>query len=304
MQVTRWTSIKAVLSDLEDTLSSDAWSEADVVEWCALALDKLHTYYTLEYKEDLLVVDGHKAKLPKGLIRINQIGYKKFHPHESHSFYESIRELFDESSFGQACSIDKINDKLACKVIKDNWSSHRHLNCFKPLKLNVDHFSMKIHSDCQSCLDVDCEDSYRVLPNGCIQTSFSTGTLLISYLRYPLEDCTDDFLIPDMADYIDALKSYVMMRIWERRWNMKEEGSDQRFKYYQTKWNYLQGKIRAMMMMPDIDELENIRRMRNRMIPVSARWSGFFGNLNTTEQVITKGFYSRDSEMLNNHRGY
>ena len=133
-----------------------------------------------------------------------------------------------------------------------------------------------------------------VHPNGTMTTSFKNGFVAIAYLQYPLDE-EGNFLVPDDADMIDALTTYCMLRIWEKRWNMMEEGADSRMKWYSEKWKVLRPGVYGKFTLPSIDNLENIRTMRNRLIPVERQFSNFFGLLNVEESQRMGGVRENDS---------
>ena len=291
MSVHSWTSIRRILGDIEDIIPKDLFNEAECLEWASIALGKVGGYPALEEDVKFAFVSEFQAPLPKGLLQINQIAYKADTALLQQDIDE-LKALLTARDKDQSEAIDAVNTKLLSRIIA---SSNFVKNGFKPLRLNTSSFGRALHaSDCTN-LYSDCKESYSIRPNGSILTTFKTGCLYISYVRYPL-DKFGDFLVPDNEDLLDALKTYCLMKVWEKRWNMKEEGSSERFQYYGSTWEGLMAKARASIILPSIDELENIRTMRNRLIPVERRYNTFFGNLGTEENISTKGFYAKSQE--------
>lgn len=110
-------------------------------------------------------------------------------------------------------------------------------------------------------------------------------------MGYPKDEC-GDFIIPDEPEYIEAIKNFVLYKTYEKESIIKKD----RFAlaqrdYYRRQWNVKATHVKGSMMMPTLDELENIRRDQNRLYPISNRWGSFFGNMNTTERYISKGYF-------------
>lgn len=98
-------------------------------------------------------------------------------------------------------------------------------------------------------------------------------------------DCDGNFLIPDSEYYKQALRAYIMMRIWEYRMNMKEEGADKLHMNYSNQWSLMKAKATAEVNLPSLDELENIRNIQTRLVPRYRRYFSFFGNLGKEENL-------------------
>lgn len=274
--VTKWIPISSVLDSLQDTLASVHWSELTVLENCARAMDMIGA--KVQYEDDVkfIKVTNHKACLPKGLIQINQIAHKRnFLLAEKDK--ERINELLgiDEGDF---------MDDSTLWLHATFFTSDYYYKQWQPMRLSTNTFAKAVH--CDNCINLKCESeyTYTISPDGTITTSFKDGFICISYIRHPI-DCNGEFLIPDSEYYKEALRTYCMMRIWEYRLNMKEEGAQGMYLMYRDLWSLMKSKAIADIREPDLAELENIKNVQIRLVPKTRRFSGFFGNLAKEESL-------------------
>lgn len=282
--VNKWTSIRVVLKNLSDIIDPSRWNELEMLDHAAAAMEKIGVSPQFEEAIYLTKVENHKAQLPSGLVLINQIAYK----HDGTLTESDIDEI-----------------KKYVGIDNDNYyngflGSSYYQRCYYPLRLANSSFASHFHMNDEYHLNVNSEHTYSVHPNGTITTSFKEGYIIISYLKYPQDEC-GDFLIPDNADFVDALFSYCMYKHFEREWAMNKEGAERRMQYYQEKWRTLRPAVVGDLLEPSIDDLEDMRQMRNRLVPKERRYYSFFGNLATAEQLNMKGEFVFHNYGDNNH---
>ena len=271
--VQSWISIKTVLASISSTINPTYFREADIIEWSAEAAAKIdmHTQYEMDVK--YLQVQDYRVCLPKGLIQIEMVAYKHDFTLDDEDLEQDLLDETGASNFddGGAQHLTRFNSP---------WFA----NNFSPLRLSTSPFALGVH--CDNCVNIDanCEHTYTVNPNGTITTSFQNGFICISYLRNPLDE--EGYpIIPNNADYIDALTTYCLLKLWERRWNENDPNADSKMKWYSAKWTVLRNSATGAINLPSIDQLENIRQTRNRLIPKERRYYSFFGNMATEESL-------------------
>lgn len=271
-------SIKAILDDVVRFIPPDSFNEMEIIEDCSKAMDSIG--YILQYEPAVAFVkiNNYKGCLPKGLVQLNQIAYKTNFSITQDDI-ASIRQLtsLDEETYP--------SNGLPLALLQSQWyRSH-----WQPLRLSTNTFAMSVLcEDCGMISCPTCEYEYTLLPDGHIVTNFSEGFVCVSYLKYPV-DCNGEFLIPDNENYKEALKNFALMRQWEIRWNMKEEGSEKLYSKYQSLWGLFKAKATADMRIT-LDSLENVKNIRTRLIPKYNGFNRFFGNLNSGENLNEKGF--------------
>lgn len=112
-----------------------------------------------------------------------------------------------------------------------------------------------MYRPCQGCEDWWLPDIYK----NRIITSFSEGYIAIVYYRHPVNE-DGMFIIPDVPEFKQALISYVLMKLAEKRMWSKEEGSTQMYKLYSQRWSLFCMKAVAVLSTPDMNELINMDR--------------------------------------------
>lgn len=275
----KFISIKAVLSDLASTFPKDLWDEDSAIEWAAKALESIGVYTQLEPKIAFVPIKNYRAKLPPGLVILEQVAYnvkRNVTPIDVSQLKEELRIPTESYYEGFFTLTTRYN--------------------YVPMRKATSPFSLQ--KACEDCKDIyPASLEYTLLPNGCIHTSVSKGDACIAYMQYPVDE-NGDFLIPDDTDVITALRYYVSMRLWELRMNMKEEGTERMFDKYLALWETHKTKVVGKLLMPDIDTIQNIKDMTDRFFPASNRYFSFFGNLASMESPSFGGRYNKSNTML------
>jgi hypothetical protein len=257
----RWTKLQEVLADLAGTITPEYWSEADALEWAFQAVRKIGSIEQLEPTIKHIKVADYRGDLPEDLQLLFLVAYKM-----------DSSELSADDLTEIEADINHQNDNYYVGFTQGGFN----LSDYQPLKLASSPFALDVL--CEECenLNASTEHTFTILPDMSIVTSFQAGDVCVAYYRLP-EDC-GNYLIPDDPDYVDALRSYVLMRIWERRMNTKEEGTAQLYQLYSTRWQTLRRGVAGKLKAPDINQLENLRQTRNRLMPKQERWYKGFAN--------------------------
>jgi len=266
----KFVSIKSVIPDVLDTLDESLFSIGDVIEWASKAMGQLDVYETFEETVIFKKIENYETYLPCGLLQINQILYK-------------LKPEFSEE--------DTCECKAANQVYKDFAADHfirsdYVIKNWLPLRASTNGFLTSVLCSNSPNLITNCQKEYTVLPSGKIITSFKEGWILISYLRAPMDE-HGDFVIPNDEELINCLRTYIMKRIWERRWNMKEEGSRERFEYYDSKWGILKGMLRGKFKLPSSDQWQNIIEYSTSLLPKRDRYYQYFGTLGVPDTTFS-----------------
>jgi hypothetical protein len=257
----KWTPLNMVLGDLIATISKQQWSEDDVMEWGLRAMRKLRIPIQYESTLGIIDIDEYTGELPSDYELIELLAYKE----------DPIT----------AAELQKIENDLG----HDNdlyytgfLETMQFISQYKPLRLAKSPFAVSAHCDTCANLSGYAEHEYKVYPNNMLKTTFKTGTICIAYRRYA-KDKSGNYLVPDDEDYLEALRSYIMMRLWEYRLNMKEQGAAELFTYYARRWSFLRksvnGKLRNFR---TLDEFENWRQQENRLVRKERDYYSGFAN--------------------------
>lgn len=267
--IAKWTKLQSVLPDIASTIHNTKFSEADLLEWAFKAMDKIGSLEQYETKPAAISVSNYRACLPDDLQLIILMAYK----------LDTVESDEEE--------LERIQREI--QLDNDNYyagfnGTDVFVSDYRPLRLSESPYAYTVHcTDCVNLYSIS-EHTYTIVPSKDIITSFKDGTICLIYAAHPV-DSDGDYLIPDTADYIDAVRSYLLMRIHEYQMNMHTEGSADLYMHYAQRWDHMLKKVRGQAKMGSLDMLENLRQSRNRLVP--------------KQRNYTTGFRQRPEEELN-----
>lgn len=131
-------------------------------------------------------------------------------------------------------------------------------------------------------------DWFYNITGGYIKTNLKEGYLLISYQAIPTD--SDGYpLIPNDESFLEAIYWYINMKLTYPEWKM---GKIRDAVYFDTKssWNYYRKQAYGNAMMPDIDQLESIKNVWNRLIPEINANKTFFSTIGQQEIFHNKNW--------------
>lgn len=272
--IEKWTSIKHVLKEVSDAIPAKYWQdESTVLDWLESAAEKIGVEPQYESRVAFMKVVDHTLALPKGMISLNQMAYKV------------DREITD-------ADLDYLQNLIGhdnTNFYNGFYGSGYYKRAYQPLRISNNSFGPMYDSDEAQHLYTNAEHEAIITPYGYARVSFKTGVVVIGYKSYPLDEC-GDIMIPDDPDYHTALKDYCLMKMWERRMNMREESAYQMYRQYKSDWTRMRAMVRGNLLLPDtVDEHEDIRQMNTGIVPDNRKYYSFFGNLAVEEVQNSNG---------------
>lgn len=163
-----------------------------------------------------------------------------------------------------------------------------HQQCFKPIRLATSTFylapdrieNMIAGTDGNTLYAAGCStDEYQVIRKEFIRTSFKTGHIALSYTRQPVDE-NGYPLIPDAAEYTEALVCYIAYKYAQKERRAGREGAIGREQAAMADWHWYCKQARNMDLMPyGIDEHQNWYDSRTRLLPNDKQYFGFFGKM-------------------------
>jgi hypothetical protein len=258
---TTYTSVKAVLHDLSLLVDERYWNEMAMEEWITKALRQLNIEPALEQTVALIPVVEHKALLPKDLKYLTQVSVR------THQSPDDLHEIISQ--------LELPNPQLDwTKLTTFGWTAMR-------LASNPFHDSICLDESLTNCKG--CAFEFTVSPSLVLTTNAHSGLLLVAYLRHPIDE-DGSALIPDDETLKEAILHYALYRYWLLRYVMKEDGADTRMRFHLQMWDTLSKKAQNLNL-PDLSQIENIRRQRSRLVPRSRQFANHFTTLNNEEHV-------------------
>ena len=304
MSQVKLTSLDRVISGIyRDLKPAVEINESDMVEWAGEALEYIGAYSQLDEKVEYLAINDFKALVPCGLHKIVQVAYKftedapndtailtTCDSSEDTCSTSGCTNCDTEGCTGDLCAHASqliANASLWLEYYKPSSFKQTayYQSNFKPLRLAGSAFSKAKTAHCSNCVNISstCEHEYS-LDHPYLRTDFKTGHICIAYLSQALDERGYP-MIPDEVSYIEAIKRYIVYKV---KYSEFLQGivNPQIFNKLEDDWHWYCQQARGKANMPDtIDQMENLKQQRNRLIPKTQRYYGFFGNLSTGESL-------------------
>ena len=302
MSQVKLVSVERIISGLyRDLQPVNDWSENDLIEWIGEALEFIGAYSQLEEKVEYILVQDHRLLIPCGLHKIVQIAYKYTQgaPTEMNMLKtcdppEVCPPTCGDCSGAGCPDLCQTSAQLIANAelflqyyVPNNFvtSQHYYTANFRPMRLATSNFSRSATAHCSTCVNLssDCKEEYSIdWPY--IRTSFKKGYVCLAYVAQSTDERGFP-LIPDEISYIEAIKRYITYKLKYAEF-IQGGIPGNVFAKIEDDWHWYCGQARGKANMPDtIDKLQNILDQRDRLIPNTKSYFGFFGNLNTPEAL-------------------
>lgn len=285
MKTDKWTTLSSVIPFIYDVMDEDSIDEGIILEWLYNAMDIIehHPLTTTDIK--FLEVKSHKVKLPCNFHKMEMVIYETNTEKACNNMMSCRNNIDYDLNFYKNISSTFYN------LYERGWKIMKKPTGKFELSLNTCTGDMnQLYDHCSTVYG--CKESYNLIHtvNGTyLKTSIKDGIIGISY-RAKIMD-KDEYLIPDDSQFKEALKSYCLMKIWESRWNAKEEGADGRFQYYSSDWAIKKAVVKGKYQMPDSEELEQIRIQRTKLVPKVEQYNKMFSDLDNQQINTFMGQY-------------
>ena len=142
---------------------------------------------------------------------------------------------------------------------------------------------------------LNIKPEYFIKP-GWIVTNMKDGFIKIQYKAIAMDERGYP-LIPDMSSYQEAIYWYVVMKLNFSKYLKGKLGgkgvnnNGAVYSYLQQQWNFYRNQAYAEAMMPTADDMQNIKRDWNKLIP---DWDGdetFFRNIGKQQSLYNDYYY-------------
>lgn len=271
MKVIGYLPLSAALATIYPFVDMDTIQQDEIEEWASIYMGKLQVRQTYQESVVVLRVQNHKACLPRGTKYIEQMFYKE-DPSADDVTLIKLQHQSPDSDTIQTKFLDfaSVNSYYA-----NNWS---------PIRASASIFNQAVHCQNSINLYLKCEAEYSVSKNFIVTTSFEDGYLAVGYLSYPINS-EGEFLIPDDEEVLEAIKYGVLSQIWEKRTNFGVENALQMWDRYLELYQIKAAKVVGKLLLPGIDELQNLQDQTTRIGQHRMQYQSAFGNLNTAENI-------------------
>lgn len=272
---------------------------ADIKSWIGEAMQKIGSINQLETKVVVLPITQYQCKLPCDLEKLNFVAF---------SFCNCGGWIPMKKSTGAFSVYDKVNNGCCKMLVKDNALIPLVKNMFNLIddrdaldKLNSDgnlrntlSALMNQYTVCSNngvvqgynnCTNFSNTIQYDIKP-GYLFSNVPEGYVKLSYLA----NYTDDNgmpLIPDMPSYFEAIYWYVAMKLLYIEYFT---GRKPQHIYYDAKrsWNFYRQQAYAECLMPNENELENIKNTWHTLMPELGSYDTFFSTTGDRQEIYNQ----------------
>ena len=272
MKLRNYKPLSAALSDVYAIISEDHIDPGYIVEWASSALRDMDIVTMMEPCVSFHKVENHTAPLPCGMKYGEMIMYKE---KVDSTDIEYIKTYISEGNgvVERTPDLDHLQNPLGLE--QRDW---------KPMRAAESNFNLTAWCSDSPVFYCRSEHEFTVKPQGYLITSLEKGFIAVSFYKHPTNE-DGEFLIPDDETVIKALVSFVMSKIWEKRWNNMDEGAERRMRKYEADWEVYQAKAHGSEFLPDTNEAENLRQTLVRLGTNDNVFYSGFGNLANGETM-------------------
>lgn len=310
MKEVGYVSVNNIMSKFIRDTGLDIPSESDMIEWTADALEAIGCVNMLEECVSFYEVKNHSANLPIGVESIIQIARNRDwsnldkkndmtveklscqlpeNPYEEGSCDKNVKYIpVDADTNHPIFNEDRYEYKPNVNVLMEyvNWkTSDYYEQSWTPVRLKNHSFFNTLVCQEEDGLYTHSKDEYTLVGNRVIRTSFKEGQIAIAYYRQMLDE--DGYpMVPDHYAYTTAITKYITMMLMQREFYASRKGATQKLQKAEMDWQNYCGQAGARSMMPNLDQLENMLRQRQHLLPKQNRYSEFFKDLSQRENRV------------------
>lgn len=297
----KYTKCESVIAKIMADLNSSEVRQRieDIREWIFEAIDKIGApmqYIVRESGIDgcpVLKIQDYQVPLPSDLSVLDGVAYSK---NENGPW----QPMSTQTGLFRSPQIQQINEETTLPVDQNNLAVQQQEQKpeHKPMQYKYpttqSQFAtvngMKYLKD-----RLNIKPEYFIKP-GWIVTNMKDGFIKIQYKAIAMDERGYP-LIPDMSSYQEAVYWYVVMKLNFSKYLKGKLGgkgvnnNGAVYSYLQQQWNFYRNQAYAEAMMPTADDMQNIKRDWNKLIP---DWDGdetFFRNIGKQQSLYNDYYY-------------
>lgn len=267
MQIINYVPLETAVQEVYRLLPKDQVSYDEIYEEAYLAYEALEVRQVFEERLYPIAVENYTAKIPMGVKYIEQIFYA-----ETSSTEETVDVLL------------YTGDETGITTKYWEFFDESSLRFWQPLRLSPSIFSNAYVCSNSPKIGALSEHTYTVTKDRCLITSFENGVIALAGLTLPHTE-TGKLMIPDERDVREAIKYNILMNFFLKKDLLQLQGSNGMEQKYRSYWEMHAAKCRGNMMLPSIDQLENLRTQLGRLGQHNETYNNAFSNLSTSENI-------------------
>jgi len=265
----KYVSIKSVLLNFTLDVDDRTFNENTALNWATSGYKKLRLEESLVPEVVQLQVVDHKAQLP--------------------SNFKYLVQVLEWTGSNQLCVEDQraieVTDHPGGDDFFTLYDTQKNYINWRVLRTtsNPFHKSVCLAESLTYC--TDCKPEFFLDETLSITTTFREGIIMVAYMAYP-KDEEGYLLIPDDEDLKDALNYYLQYRYWNKKVLMLggDQAAERQRAFSLSMWQTMSMKAKNLNM-PDINQIENIKNMFNRLVPRTNKFQQMFMTLGNRENL-------------------
>lgn len=262
--------IAKIIADLN--LDENQIKISDFNQWIGEAMQKIGAVNQLDHKVVVLKLKDYQTQLPCDLEKIDYVAYSSCNSNGWIPMKKStgVFSIYDKKNIQNCCNM-KFQDTALFPLVKNIFNLTEDKDALD--KLNSDpnirqtlSALLNQYTVCNNNGTTNLSNTIQyALKPGYIMSNVRDGYIKLSYYGIYTDD--DGMpLIPDEPSYFEALYWYVAMKILYIEYfnGRKPQGL-----YYDAKssWNFYRKQAYAEAMMPDQNDLINIKNTWHTLVP-------------------------------------
>ena len=302
--ITRLVSSKEIVAKAiaDYNLQEDEIKITDIKSWLAEGMELIGSVNQMDHKVAILHIHDYQCKLPCDLQRLNSVAFSFC---ENGGWFPAKRttgtfSVFDKKCNGGCCEM-LLQDNVLFPLVKNMFNLTNDKQALD--KLNSDDNLRKTLSTLINQYTI-CSINGKA-PNLIGGTNFSNTVqydVKPSYLVFNIRDgyCkisyhaiyTDEDgmpLIPDIQSYREALIYWLGTKMLYAKW-IKGEIPSNIYNQIKSSWNFYRKQAYSESLMPNIDELTNIKHTWHTLIPEVDEDKTFFSTTGDRQEIYNNNY--------------
>ena len=295
--------IGKVIADLN--LQEEEIKITDIKQWIGDACMNIGSVNQLEHKVVVLPLNSYQCKLPCDLERLNSVAYSTcscggwipmkrttgtFSVYDKKCCHCDCDMIIQDSVMFPIVKnmFNLIDDKQALDKLNSDDNLRKTLSCLIN-QYTICSKNGKIHGLVNGT-NFSNTVQYDIKPgNTHLISNVPEGYIKISYHAI-LTDDEGMPMIPDMPSYFEAIYWYVAMKLYYPKYL---SGDIPQHVYYDMKrsWNFYRKQAYAESLMPNQDELTNIKHTWHTLVPEVDEDLTFFSTTGDRQEIYNQNYY-------------
>lgn len=282
--------IAKIIADL--ALEEDKIKITDIKSWIGEAINKIGSINQYDNKVCILKLKDYQAKLPCDLESINFVAYASNNdggwiPMKKSTGAFSVYDKIDNKG---ECNM-LIQDDAIIPIVKNLFGLdddkkaleilNKDQNIRQTLSALINDYTF-CSPDCKRGTNFSNTVQYDIKP-GYIFSNIRNGYIKLSYIAQYIDE-EGMPLIPDNQSYFEAIYWYVAMKLLYIEYYT---GRKPQHLYYDAKrsWNFYRQQAYAESLLPNQNELENIKNTWHTLIPEYDSYDMFFSTTGDEQKI-------------------